>query len=358
MPVRRSDVVEIVVLSADAHHFLRRGGAPVVARLAPEEQVLELVHAGVGEQEGRVVAGDQRRTRHDAVAVLLEVLQEGRPDLVRGHPAILSDSTVVSMRGIGTAMKRRDVEPHRVAQGAAAAIGDMYRTRPREPGDPARRDAAREERGAEGAAEMRLPLRPVEALPRQLAPALTQRRQVYLQIAEPARRSRHHLILGAARPQHPLMDQRVGHPDRHLSREVVVARSRKSQRPVGRRRRGRRRPGSRDRSKRLQRMADFRSRQRKQAIATDANHLQEPAVGELAEMRARGLRREPGRRGQIAGRMVKAVEQHRQHRDARRLGQQSTDFGEGIFPEHHLSIAAAVTAIVHPDVKHPTAWRR
>jgi|SRR6516225_634985 len=98
MAVRRPDIVEIVVLPADAHHLLRRRGAPVVARLAPEKQVLELVHAGVGEQESGVVAGDQRRTRHDAVAVLLEVLQEGRPDLVRGHPAILSDSTVVSMQ--------------------------------------------------------------------------------------------------------------------------------------------------------------------------------------------------------------------------------------------------------------------
>ena len=66
-------------------HLLRRRGARVVALLAAEKQVLELVHPGVREQQRRVVAGHERRARHDAVAVLLEVLQEGRADLVRGH---------------------------------------------------------------------------------------------------------------------------------------------------------------------------------------------------------------------------------------------------------------------------------
>jgi hypothetical protein len=56
--------------------------------------------------------------------------------------------------------------------------------------------------------------------------------------------------------------------------------------------------------------------------------------------------------------VVKADEQHRQYRDARRLGQQSADFRERIFPEHDPSIPAAVTAIVHPGVKHQALCRR
>ena len=84
---RRPDVVEVVVLAADAHALLRRRRARVVARLPAEEHVLELVHPGVGEEQRRVVVRHERRAGHDAVAVPLEVLEEGRADLVRGHLA-------------------------------------------------------------------------------------------------------------------------------------------------------------------------------------------------------------------------------------------------------------------------------
>ena len=56
MAQRRSDVVEVVVLAAHAHDLLRRRGARVVAPFAAEEDVLELVHAGIGEQQ----ASDRR----------------------------------------------------------------------------------------------------------------------------------------------------------------------------------------------------------------------------------------------------------------------------------------------------------
>src|SRR5262249_1501067 len=83
--VRRPDVVEIVVLPADAHHLLRRRRTRVVALLPAEKQILELVHAGVGEEQRGIVAGHERRARYDAVAALAEVLQEGRPDVIRAH---------------------------------------------------------------------------------------------------------------------------------------------------------------------------------------------------------------------------------------------------------------------------------
>ena len=87
--VGRPDVVEVVVLAADPHHLLRSRRARVIALLASEEQILELVHPGVREQQRGVVAGHERGTGDDAVPVLLEVFQEGGPDLVRGHPPIL-----------------------------------------------------------------------------------------------------------------------------------------------------------------------------------------------------------------------------------------------------------------------------
>ena len=77
-----ADVVEVVVLAAGAHAFLRRGGARIGPLLEAGEDVLELHHAGIGEHQGRVVARHQRRGRHDLVAVGLEVVQKGRPDVV------------------------------------------------------------------------------------------------------------------------------------------------------------------------------------------------------------------------------------------------------------------------------------
>jgi hypothetical protein len=78
---RRPDVVEVVVLAAHPHALLRRRRARVPALLAAQEHVLELVHPGVGEEQRRVAVGDQRRAGDDAVAVALEVLEEGATKL-------------------------------------------------------------------------------------------------------------------------------------------------------------------------------------------------------------------------------------------------------------------------------------
>ena len=65
-----ADVFEIVVLAADADALLRAGGARVGSALLAEKNVLELDHAGVGEQQRRVVVGHQRRAAHHGVALL------------------------------------------------------------------------------------------------------------------------------------------------------------------------------------------------------------------------------------------------------------------------------------------------
>ena len=60
MAVGEADVFEIVVLAAGAHALLRSGGAGVVALFEAEEDVLELVHPGIGKQQRRIVGGDER----------------------------------------------------------------------------------------------------------------------------------------------------------------------------------------------------------------------------------------------------------------------------------------------------------
>ena len=92
VPRSVTNVVEIVVLAARAHAFLRRGGAAIVAVFQPGEQVLELHHARVGEHQRRVVLRHQRRRGHDAVAFPCEEVEEGAADVLRrGHIRDLGD---------------------------------------------------------------------------------------------------------------------------------------------------------------------------------------------------------------------------------------------------------------------------
>jgi hypothetical protein len=63
-----ADVFQVVVLATGADAFLARGGAVVGPLVEAQEHVLELVHAGVGEQQRRVVAGHDRARRDDLIS--------------------------------------------------------------------------------------------------------------------------------------------------------------------------------------------------------------------------------------------------------------------------------------------------
>ena len=76
-----------VTTSADA--LLRGSGPGVVPGLEAEEDVLELDHAGVREEEGGILPGDERRAADDLVPAALEVAQEFLPYLVSGHAPLL-----------------------------------------------------------------------------------------------------------------------------------------------------------------------------------------------------------------------------------------------------------------------------
>ncbi len=83
--VREADVFQIVVLAARAHAFLAGSGRLVVALLEAEENVLELVHPGVGEEQRGIIRRDERRAAHDAMAALLEKSQKCLADFVAGQ---------------------------------------------------------------------------------------------------------------------------------------------------------------------------------------------------------------------------------------------------------------------------------
>ena len=77
-----ADIVEIVMLAAGAHAFLRRGGAQGDRLLLAGEHVLERHHAGIGEHQGGVVARHQGRGRHHRMVALGEEIEKGRADVV------------------------------------------------------------------------------------------------------------------------------------------------------------------------------------------------------------------------------------------------------------------------------------
>ena len=73
MPRRDADVLQVVVLAADANALLRRGRALVRPRLLAGEHIFELDHARVGEHQGRVIARHNRPRRQQLVSLLLKV---------------------------------------------------------------------------------------------------------------------------------------------------------------------------------------------------------------------------------------------------------------------------------------------
>src|SRR5271165_7306397 len=79
------DVIQIVVFAARPYAFLSRRRALVVPLFRAREDVLELIHPRVGEQQRRVVGRDQRRRAHNLVPTLRKVVQKLLADLVTCH---------------------------------------------------------------------------------------------------------------------------------------------------------------------------------------------------------------------------------------------------------------------------------
>ena len=87
VPGRVPHLLEIVVLAAGAHALLRRRCATLALRRVfhAEEDLLELHHAGVREQQRRIVGGHERRARANRVAVAREILEETGADFGGKH---------------------------------------------------------------------------------------------------------------------------------------------------------------------------------------------------------------------------------------------------------------------------------
>jgi hypothetical protein len=77
-----ADVLQIVVLAADAHALLAGGGALVRPLFQSQEDILELVHAGIDQQQGRVVGRHQAAAGNRFMALFSKVVEPILANLV------------------------------------------------------------------------------------------------------------------------------------------------------------------------------------------------------------------------------------------------------------------------------------
>ena len=82
VPRREPHIVEVVVLAAGAHAFLRGGRAAIGAFFKSGEHVLELHHARIGEHQRRIVAWHQWARGDLLVTILGKEVEKGRTDVV------------------------------------------------------------------------------------------------------------------------------------------------------------------------------------------------------------------------------------------------------------------------------------
>ncbi len=78
-------LLQVVVLARDAQTLLRVGRAGVFARCVAQENILELVHARVGEHERGVALDDHRGRGHDRVLLRCEEVEKGPANFIRFH---------------------------------------------------------------------------------------------------------------------------------------------------------------------------------------------------------------------------------------------------------------------------------
>ena len=122
VPLGVAHLLEVVVLAAGADALLAGDGALVVAWFHAEKGPLELVHPGVGEQQRRVVGGEQRGGGHLAVPLALEILDEAASDVGGVHPANISRVRGAHQDGEGERLP--DCLPDlRAGEAAAGQVG-------------------------------------------------------------------------------------------------------------------------------------------------------------------------------------------------------------------------------------------
>ena len=88
MPGRAPHLLQIVVFAAGANALLGGAGAVIVALLAAQKGILELVHAGIREEQRRIIRGDQRGGTHHTMSTAFEEAQKLATNRARIHKGL------------------------------------------------------------------------------------------------------------------------------------------------------------------------------------------------------------------------------------------------------------------------------
>src|SRR5690606_32584010 len=115
VPRRVADVLQVVVLATGAHTLLAACRAGVGPLFQPQETVLELVHAGIGKQQRRIVIRHQRTGGYSGMALFFKEAKESFTDLSAFHRSLYhrsgrraragQDSTLYRHRKIACIMR-------------------------------------------------------------------------------------------------------------------------------------------------------------------------------------------------------------------------------------------------------------
>ena len=85
-----SYLLQIVVLAAHAEALLGIGDTTPLGFFITQDNVLELVHTGIGKHEGGIVLDHHRGRRHNVMPMLLKVALESLSDFFCSKHVFLS----------------------------------------------------------------------------------------------------------------------------------------------------------------------------------------------------------------------------------------------------------------------------
>jgi len=80
-----ANLFQVIMLTADAQTFLHTCRPAIASFFQAQENILKLIHAGVGKKQRRVIFWNQRRTRNNPVPSIFKKLKKGCSDLIGFH---------------------------------------------------------------------------------------------------------------------------------------------------------------------------------------------------------------------------------------------------------------------------------
>ena len=119
MPARMADVIKIVVLSAGPHAFLAAGRHRVRPLFTSEENVFELIHSGINEQQCGILSRNQGGALDDGVTSFGKKFEEPPSNITTVHFFVLFPLERRPRRTQGVPAPEKGERHHAIGAGRA-----------------------------------------------------------------------------------------------------------------------------------------------------------------------------------------------------------------------------------------------